>query len=104
MMGTFTLLPPVHYIGSSPILTISSVATLSTAPSPTAYPSDNSGSSHSVHSECFFFWKDPWIAPNLLEVDYIGESMPLSAAEFSYQAIQMASANPDPDPTHPGGI
>jgi hypothetical protein len=70
-MGTFpTPLPPT----SQHISTINMISTM-------AYQSYESS--------------DPWIVPSPLEFDALGDTMPLSPAEASYDAIQSTSPSPD---------
>jgi hypothetical protein len=38
---------------------------------------------------------DPWIVPSPLELDALGDTMPLSPVEATYDAIQSASPSPD---------
>jgi hypothetical protein len=70
LMGTFTLPSPSLMMDFSPIHMISS---------------NTSGS---------FSLLDPWVVPNLVNIEYYRSYMPLSPTKITYQAIQSAYVDP----------
>lgn len=85
LLGTFSIPPPICYI-SSTSLDLVSCDQASTS----SGPGISSSSLLSVPSLALGV-SDPWVLLDPSSIDFLAESIPLTAVELEYQAIQMAS-------------
>lgn len=84
LLETFLILPPICYISSTPLDSV-----------PFDHASTSTGLGVAPHSllgapSPVLGVSDPWVFPIPLSIDSMAESMPLTAVELKYQAIQMA--------------
>jgi len=85
LLGTFPVPPPIGYISSTPVDSVSADQASTSTGLRVAPPSLLAAPSPALDVS------DPWVFPDPLSVDFMAESMPLTTVELEYQAIKMAS-------------
>lgn len=85
LLGTFPIPPPICYISLTSLDSVSCDQA-----STSSGPRIASSSLLSIPSPVLGV-SEPWVLPDPSSIDFLADSMPLTAVELEYQAIQMAS-------------